>query len=105
MLAELRREVGRLVVETTAKVTGKVLTTRRPAASGRGNRRKSWRPEFTANSVKISKQARRDAKELFLACRVDGVLDEAKVRAGRAAGDRRPSRAATSPSSPISSGW
>jgi F-type H+-transporting ATPase subunit delta len=30
--------------------------------------------------VKISKQARRDAKELFRACRVDGVLDEAKVR-------------------------
>ena len=27
MLAELRREVGRLVVQTTAKVTGKVLTT------------------------------------------------------------------------------
>jgi F-type H+-transporting ATPase subunit b len=26
MLAELKREVGRLVVETTAKVTGKVLT-------------------------------------------------------------------------------
>jgi F-type H+-transporting ATPase subunit b len=26
MLAELRREVGRLVVETTAKITGKVLT-------------------------------------------------------------------------------
>jgi F-type H+-transporting ATPase subunit delta len=31
--------------------------------------------------VKISKQARRDAKELFRGCRVDGVLDEAKVRA------------------------
>ena len=30
--------------------------------------------------MKISKQARRDAKELFLACRHDGVLDEAKVR-------------------------
>ncbi|MDB6065026.1 MAG: atpF [Pedosphaera sp.] len=27
MLAELRREVGRLVVDTTTKVTGKVLTT------------------------------------------------------------------------------
>jgi F-type H+-transporting ATPase subunit b len=27
MLAELRREVGRLVVQTTAAVTGKVLTT------------------------------------------------------------------------------
>jgi F-type H+-transporting ATPase subunit b len=26
MLTELRREVGRLVVETTSKVTGKVLT-------------------------------------------------------------------------------
>ena len=26
MLAELRREIGRLVVETTAKVTGKILT-------------------------------------------------------------------------------
>jgi len=30
--------------------------------------------------VKISKQARRNAKELFRACRVNGLLDEAKVR-------------------------
>ncbi len=30
--------------------------------------------------MKISKQARRDAKELFRACRVNGVLDEARVR-------------------------
>lgn len=30
--------------------------------------------------MKISKQARRDAKALFLGCRVDGVLDEARVR-------------------------
>ncbi len=30
--------------------------------------------------MKISKQARRDAKELFQSCRVNGVLDEAKVR-------------------------
>ena len=30
--------------------------------------------------MKISKQARRDAKELFRGCRVDGVLNEAKVR-------------------------
>jgi F-type H+-transporting ATPase subunit delta len=30
--------------------------------------------------VKISRQARRDAKELFRACRVNGLLDEAKVR-------------------------
>jgi F-type H+-transporting ATPase subunit delta len=30
--------------------------------------------------VKVSKQARRDAKELFLACRQNGGLDENKVR-------------------------
>lgn len=30
--------------------------------------------------MKISKQARRDAKELFRTCRVNGVLDEGKVR-------------------------
>jgi len=30
--------------------------------------------------VKISKQARRDAKQLFQACRPQGVLDDAKVR-------------------------
>jgi F-type H+-transporting ATPase subunit delta len=30
--------------------------------------------------MKVSKQARRDAKELFQACRADGSLDEAKVR-------------------------
>ena len=30
--------------------------------------------------MKIPKQARRDAKELFLSCRVNGALDEAKVR-------------------------
>ncbi len=30
--------------------------------------------------MKISKQARRDAKHLFLTCRTDALLDEAKVR-------------------------
>lgn len=30
--------------------------------------------------MKIGKQARRDAKDLFLACRRDGVLDETRVR-------------------------
>jgi F-type H+-transporting ATPase subunit delta len=30
--------------------------------------------------MKISKQSRRDGKTLFNACRVNGVLDEAKVR-------------------------
>ncbi len=30
--------------------------------------------------MKITKQSRRDAKQLFLACKVNGLLDEAKVR-------------------------
>ncbi len=30
--------------------------------------------------MKLSKQARREAKELFHACRVNGALDETKVR-------------------------
>jgi F-type H+-transporting ATPase subunit delta len=30
--------------------------------------------------VKISKQARRDAKELFRSCRANGAVDEARVR-------------------------
>ncbi|MBM3847035.1 MAG: F0F1 ATP synthase subunit delta [Verrucomicrobia bacterium] len=30
--------------------------------------------------MKVSKQGRRDAKSLLAACRVNGVLDEAKVR-------------------------
>lgn len=30
--------------------------------------------------MKIGKQARREAKQLFQACRVDGVLDENRVR-------------------------
>jgi F-type H+-transporting ATPase subunit delta len=30
--------------------------------------------------MKISKQARRDAKQLFTSCRVNGLLDEGRVR-------------------------
>jgi len=41
----------------------------------------SWLPKPPPSlPVKISKQARRDAKELFHACRVNGLLDEGKVR-------------------------
>ena len=41
--------------------------------------------------MKISKQSRRDAKTLFGACRVDGLLDEGKVRQTvTAVIDRRP---------------
>ena len=53
----------------------------RPEAPGRRNQpRTGGLSHRQAYPVKISKQARRDAKELFHACRVNGVLDEAKVR-------------------------
>ena len=41
MLAELKREVGRLVVQTTATVTGKILTAGRSAPAGGGDRASS----------------------------------------------------------------
>ena len=37
MLAELKREIGRLVVQATTTVTGKILTRGRSATSGRGD--------------------------------------------------------------------
>lgn len=41
--------------------------------------------------MKISKQARRDAKSLFVTCRVQGLLDEARVRiAVREVVDKKP---------------
>ena len=71
MLAELRREVGRLVVETTAKVTGKVLTLEDQQRLAEETSR-NWRlnrPARARNTtLKISKQARRDAKQLFRGC-------------------------------------
>jgi hypothetical protein len=55
--------------------------------------------------MKISKQARRDAKQLLQSCRVSGLLDEAKVRQAVQQVIAGKSRAATWPSSPISNGW
>jgi F-type H+-transporting ATPase subunit delta len=49
---------------------------RKPTASWQRNPPAT--PYETA-PVKISKQARRDAKELFRACRVNGLLDDAKA--------------------------
>ena len=63
MLTELKREVGRLVVQTTATVTGKILT---PTISSGWPRKRQpaigRRPEPIAARMKITKQARRDAK-------------------------------------------
>lgn len=44
------------------------------AAAGRGL------PALPHNEMKISKQARRDGKTLFNTCKVNGVLDEQRVR-------------------------
>ena len=75
MLAELKREVGRLVVQATTTVTGKILTRGRSAPPGRGDR------EATRGvAMKINKQAKREAKQLFRFCLVNGLLDENRVR-------------------------
>ena len=88
MLAELKREVGRLVVQTTATVTGKILTPEDQRGWPR-KRRNNWRDEFRickfeiptqTAGMKISKQAQRDARQLFRSCQVNGLLDESRVR-------------------------
>ena len=64
MLAELKREVGRLVVQATTVVTGKILTRGRSAPAGGGDREASRGIAMT-----INKQAKREAKQLFRFCR------------------------------------
>ncbi len=64
MLAELKREVGRLVVDTTAKVTGKVLTAddQKPPL-----RRSRARTRRLIAAMKLDKDARKLSKQLFRA--------------------------------------
>ena len=75
MLAELKREVGRLVVQATATVTGKILTAGRSAPPGRRDGEAS-----RGVAMKINKRAKREAKQLFRYCLVNGLLDENRVR-------------------------
>ena len=81
MLAELRREVGRLVVQTTAAVIGKVLT---PDDQRRLAEETAQAPDERVGredvTMQTTKQAQRDARQLFRLCLVDGSLDEARVR-------------------------
>ena len=75
MLAELKREVGRLVVQATTDGYRQDSDRGRSATSGRGN--------FETDhgiTMKITKQARREAKQLFRFCLVNGSLDENRVR-------------------------
>ena len=55
--------------------------------------------------MKITKQARRDAKQLFHSCQVNGLLDESRVRQVVQRGHRARSRAVTSRFCRTSSGW
>ncbi len=75
MLAELKREVGRLVVQTTTAVTGKILTPE-------DHRRLAEETAKQAGGVAmiINKQAKREAKQLFRLCLANGLLDENRVR-------------------------
>ena len=66
-------EVGRLVVQTTAKVTGKVLTPEDQKRLAEETTQAVGRviAALTNRIMKISKQARREAKALFRSCMVE----------------------------------
>ena len=90
MMAELRKEVGRLVVETTAKVTGKVLTMddqkrlanlltdhlnemfQQGNLSGEGLRQLQDRLRWLMGAEDL-RQAREKSKEFTLAGRADKI--------------------------------
>jgi vacuolar-type H+-ATPase subunit H len=87
MLAELKREIGHLVVETTARVTGKILTRK---ISGAWPRKPTgiWPPEPgplkwppRIPEYEDQQTGAGEAKQLFRTCLVNGVLDE--NRAGK----------------------
>ena len=103
MLAELKHEVGRLVVQTTASVAGKILTPedhRRLAEETA--RHFSWRTVMAraeqnaiatedTSAMKANRKVKRAARQLFRLCLVNGVLDEGRARqvAQRVAASRR----------------
>ena len=64
MLTDLKREVGRLVVQTTATVTGKILTPDDQKRLAEETSQAVCRliRQILAYEMKISKQARREAK-------------------------------------------
>ena len=75
MLAELKREVGRLVVQATTDGDRQDSDAGRSAAPGRGDRQAGG-----GVAMKSNKQAKREAKQLFRFCLVNGLLDENRVR-------------------------
>ena len=80
MKAELRKEVGRLVVATSAKVTGGILTAEQQRGWRKTQQAARGRLIFSESRNENFKQARRDGKALFNTCKVSGVLDENRVR-------------------------
>ena len=93
MLAELKREVGRLVVQTTASVTGKILTAddQRRLAEETATATGAVARRAGADDEGEQENRARAARRLFRLCRVDGRLDAERVRlvAQRIAGSGR----------------
>ena len=75
MLAELKREVGRLVVSRHHNGDRQDPDSGRPTAAGRGDRKAS-----SGLAMITNRQAKREAKQLFHYCLVNGVIDENRVR-------------------------
>ena len=71
-MESLKRELGRLVVDTTAKVTGKVLTPGRSTAfAGRSSSR--------SGLMKLNKEIRQLSRKMLQASFTDGQLDPGRI--------------------------
>jgi len=79
MLANQAR-VGRLVVRTTAAITGKVLDDRRSTAAGGRDGEGIVRAVIGLIEMKNDQTNQREARHLFRLCRTNGSLDETRVR-------------------------
>ena len=83
MLADLSAEVGRLVVQTTATVTGKILTPDDHRRLAEETTRQPARAE--AGAMAATRRLRRTARQFFRLCVVGGSLDDDRGPAGRRA--------------------
>ena len=78
-MTQLKRELGRLVVETTAKVTGKVLT---PDDQRRLQEEASAQLaslDQEQAQCKVKKEVRQIAREMLRASFTDGRLDRGRI--------------------------
>jgi hypothetical protein len=78
MVAEVKKEMVHLVVDTAAKVAGKVRTEADQERLASEGSRSNSPPD--PSLMKLSREARRQSKELFDLSMVNGEIDESRLR-------------------------